>query len=421
MSWASGPSACRGPPLGRDELDSAHLVPQLRALAGHRYTPYRPKQDFAPAFAAQEAAHCTPGAVYTQTRHDADLVVPYGVPRPVAQGSAGYRYRNMNPAPMSVALTAGSPPLPPHNTETRQSGQSSAASNDGPYPSGVGYTQDHPSYRTHYRDVHGHYAPRLEHNPPTSQPFPLSDDWWLPSSMPPIPDAARSQFSSLANALGDVMLKLSSPASAGPTTRALSPPSVDTGTPSLQSVRPTPPFPATEVLSTTPVEIEYGEQDVTPGVHFSHETTPPISMTPGTFCHARPGDSPAELTCAPRPPSAGPATPLVQSVRPTLLLPATKALSIAPVEIRDDEQDAVQNVTFIHETGSPDLMTPSTSSCAKAGDSPTEDEPPRRRRKRTRGPNKGPRKGRGFLACFFCRGRKISCNPVLGSGEKTCE
>ncbi|VDB91556.1 unnamed protein product [Peniophora sp. CBMAI 1063] len=286
---------------------------------------------------------------------------------------------------------------------------------------GVGYAQDHPNYHAHYHDVHGHYAPRPEHNPPAPQLYPISDDWRLPSSMPPIPDAARSQFSSLANALGDVMLKLNSPTSAAPVTRASSPPCAGSGTLSLPTVWPAPPFPATNPLSITPAKNKDGEQDVMPGVTFSYGTTPPIPTTLNLSSLARAGDSPAEVTCAPPQPATGPRTPSLQRVQPTLLLPATKALSITPVKIGDGEQDAVQSVTFIHETGTPVSMTASTSSDAKTGDSSAEGEPPRRRPKRTRGPNKGPRKGRGFLACFFCRGRKISCNPVVGSGDKTCE
>ena len=41
--------------------------------------------------------------------------------------------------------------------------------------------------------------------------------------------------------------------------------------------------------------------------------------------------------------------------------------------------------------------------------------PPRRGRRGKKEPKKDP-----FLACFFCRGRKIACHPKNESGDKTC-
>jgi hypothetical protein len=41
--------------------------------------------------------------------------------------------------------------------------------------------------------------------------------------------------------------------------------------------------------------------------------------------------------------------------------------------------------------------------------------PPRRGRRGKKQPKKDP-----FLACFFCRGRKIACHPRTEGGDRTC-
>ena len=198
----------------------------------------------------------------------------------------------------------------------------------------MGYASDHHHHhQAHYHAPHGQYAPA--HEPRAyAQPYPIidGDEWRRPSIS--IPTNAFSQSSSLANALGDVRLKLDSPTS--PRTQ----------TSPSQYTLPTP----------------------TPTLPVPGDNTPPD-------------------------------TPITD----------------------DGELSLMQNLTFIHETGSPGSTTPSTSSRTRASDSPSEVEPPPRK-KRRRGPNKGPRKDPGFLACFFCRNRKIGCNPPQAENEdRRCE
>ncbi|VDC00628.1 unnamed protein product [Peniophora sp. CBMAI 1063] len=262
---------------------------------------------------------------------DPITVDPCLVPYTAAHGSAGYAHQTTNPAPASLACTADFPPLPPHATEIRESEQGPVASIDAPYPVRAGYAQ-HVSHRIYHDHMHEHYPPSNEDRQSYTQPQPVNDNWRHPSIVPSIPAFARSQSSSLAHALGDLILKLGSVnRSTGPRTDA------------------------------------------------------PIAKTDVTLLDA-------------------------DALRDTMM------------KIEDGEQQLRHDITFIHETGSPASETPTVSSRARTSDSSAESEPPPPpRRKRTRGPNKGPRKDRGFLACFFCRGRKVSCNPVADSGGKKCE
>ncbi|VDB96865.1 unnamed protein product [Peniophora sp. CBMAI 1063] len=328
MSGTSGSTCHYHPTTARGE-DASHYEPQLRAWAGHGHMPYRHEP---PAYPNR-----VPQSAYMQGFYNAVVVDHHGYTP--ARGSAGYAHQTTNSA---IAATAGFPSLPPHNTKTRESGQSSVA-DDALYPVEVGYRRSHHHHHVHHNDLHGH-DPLPPETPPTyTHPYPVSNEWRRRSIIPPIPEAVRSQSNSLANALGDVILNLDSPTSTTPSTRAPPPLGASTQTPSSQNVWPAPPIPSVEALPVTPDQTE------------------------------------------------------------------------------DVEQDIMRDMNFIYETGSPDSTTTSTSSRARTSGSPAEAEPQRRRVKRTRGPNKGPRKDPGFLACFFCRGRKISCNPVQGSEDKTCE
>ncbi|KAI0028595.1 hypothetical protein K488DRAFT_89588 [Vararia minispora EC-137] len=83
-----------------------------------------------------------------------------------------------------------------------------------------------------------------------------------------------------------------------------------------------------------------------------------------------------------------------------------------PIEYESPAPEDI-GYTFVLETGPP----PPRSGHAGDGLGPPPG-PPRKKRS----PPKGPRKEQGFLACYFCRGRKIACNaPPPGSGSSACE
>ncbi|VDB92158.1 unnamed protein product [Peniophora sp. CBMAI 1063] len=337
MSSANGSTSWYHP-TAREGDASSHYEPQHRAWGGYGCMPYHHEP---PAFLTQANPYRVPQSAHVQARYDAVPIDHYGYT--ATHGSAGYVYWTTNPAPAPIAHTAGFSPLPPHNTKTRESGQSFVASNDAPHPVEVGYAESRHRRHVHHSYLHGHCALPLENASTNTQPYTISNDWWQPSIVPPIPEASCSQSSSLSNALGDITFKFDLPTSLSPSTRAPPPLSASAQPPSSQNVSPRPPIHGFEALPITPDKIE------------------------------------------------------------------------------DIEQDHMHDVSFIHETGSPDLTTPSTSLRARPSGSPAETEPQPRRVKRTRGPNKGPRKDPGFVACFFCRGRKISCNPVPGSEDKRCE
>lgn len=179
----------------------------------------------------------------------------------------------------------------------------------------MGYVSDNHHHADYY-GMHGYYAANQKHDSqPHAQSCPMNDEAWRPFNMPPIPESARSRSSTLANALGDVILKLDSPAA------------VSSHAPPLQSALP---------------------------MHLIRDKTSVIA---------------------------------------------------------DDRPNLMRNdITIAQETGSPNSTRPSTSSRMIANDSPSEAEP-QAPRKRARGPNKGPPKAPGFLACYFCRHRKVSCDP----------
>lgn len=105
-----------------------------------------------------------------------------------------------------------------------------------------------------------------------------------------------------------------------------------------------------------------------------------------------------------------------QSTRPPPPVLNNNTLPDMPA-IEDEKRDTY---TFICETGLPEPITPCTSSRVQASNSPSETES-QPRRKRQRAANRGPPKDPGFLACLFCRGRKISCTmPPAGSEDRTC-
>ncbi|KZV76109.1 hypothetical protein PENSPDRAFT_498974 [Peniophora sp. CONT] len=73
---------------------------------------------------------------------------------------------------------------------------------------------------------------------------------------------------------------------------------------------------------------------------------------------------------------------------------------------------------FVVETGSPASASSARSARGRVDPDVAEDAP----RKRTNAPSKGPKKEQGFLACYFCRGRKIACNaPPKEAEDRTCE
>ncbi|KZV60111.1 hypothetical protein PENSPDRAFT_366904 [Peniophora sp. CONT] len=128
---------------------SATYEPQFGTWGGYGHMPLRPEQFAAPVcalwlivltsshaskpFVAQVDQSRIPQTRYTQPYNPAPFN-PYGAPYAAAQGSAGYAYQVMNPAPAPIAPTAVFTPLPPHNTKTRESGQSSTAPIDASYP-----------------------------------------------------------------------------------------------------------------------------------------------------------------------------------------------------------------------------------------------------------------------------------------------
>ena len=86
-----------------------------------------------PSFAQQEP-HCLQQGDYIQAYYTLVPLNPYGAFYTAAQGSAGYAYQTTDPSPAPIASTTGFTPPRPHNTKTRESGHSSIASIDAPYP-----------------------------------------------------------------------------------------------------------------------------------------------------------------------------------------------------------------------------------------------------------------------------------------------
>lgn len=140
-----------------------------------------------------------------------------------------------------------------------------------------------------------------------------------------------------------------------------------------------------------------------------------------------PRDTTSSLANALGPPSASMATSRIESPRLSNTLPQPHPdmgipIKSPPLEYPYSEYGSPYaedvDFKFVVETGSPASTSSVRSGRGRADPEAAEDAP----RKRSSGPSRAPKKEQGFLACYFCRGRKIACNaPPKDAEDRTCE